>query len=47
MKNPITRPAIIFLAALSALIIGTGCSTVRGVGKDVGKVGDHIEDSTR
>lgn len=38
---------MILLAALAALIAGTGCSTVRGVGKDVGKVGDHIEDSTR
>lgn len=28
-------------------VIGTGCNTTRGVGKDIEKAGDKIQDATR
>ena len=38
---------MIILASALLAFFGTGCSTVRGFGRDVGKAGEHIEDSTR
>ncbi len=47
MKQTTLR--IIFLVLASALWASMiiGCNTVRGVGKDVEKAGDHIQHSTR
>jgi predicted small secreted protein len=47
MKTSSQRLAFLVLAAALTALIGSSCSTVRGVGKDVGKVGEHIEDSSR
>lgn len=42
-----TRITLILIASSLLAVFGASCSTVRGVGQDVGKVGDHIEDSSR
>jgi predicted small secreted protein len=47
MKNKFQRTIVILVASAITMILGTSCSTVRGVGQDVGKAGEHIEDSTR
>lgn len=43
MKTSNTRINFLLLAALLGSLIGTGCNTFRGVGRDVGHVGHHIE----
>jgi len=47
MKTSSKRTAILILAAALTAVFGAGCGTVKGFGKDVGKAGDHIEDSAR
>lgn len=44
-----TTLSLIFLVIASALWASMiiGCNTVRGVGKDVEKAGDHIQHATR
>ena len=38
-------PLLIITALWAA--IGSGCNTTRGVGKDIEKAGDKIQDATR
>ncbi|WP_334179272.1 entericidin A/B family lipoprotein [Pseudoxanthomonas sp.] len=38
-------PALIVLALLSVAVL-SGCNTVKGVGKDVQKVGEKVEDAS-
>lgn len=47
MKKTSQRIVLLAIASALAALFGTSCGTVRGVGKDVGKVGEHIEDSSR
>jgi len=35
----------LFLAAAAWVMLGSGCNTMHGVGKDIKKTGDKIEDS--
>lgn len=37
----------VFLIALAALAALAGCNTVRGVGQDIQKAGEKIEDAAR
>lgn len=47
MKTTPKRIAIILIGSALLALFGTSCSTVRGVGKDVGAAGEHIEDAAR
>ena len=47
MRTNYKNPIIMALLALAWIAIGTNCNTVRGVGRDVEKTGQHIEHSTR
>jgi predicted small secreted protein len=47
MKTPSKRILLHILAAMLVTLFAAGCSTVRGIGRDVGTAGEHIEDSTR
>ena len=40
------RYAVLMLLALFSLATLSGCNTVKGVGKDVQKVGEKVEDSS-
>ena len=43
MKTSITHLAFLFLATALVSLVFTSCNTFRGVGRDVGHVGHHIE----
>ncbi len=47
MKTYKQRITLLVLASALLALFGASCSTVRGVGKDVGKAGEHIEDASR
>lgn len=41
------RPTLVILGAVfSALLFFTGCNTARGVGRDVERAGEEIQDAT-
>ncbi|HVK52679.1 MAG TPA: entericidin A/B family lipoprotein [Pseudoxanthomonas sp.] len=40
------RYAVLMLIALFSLATLSGCNTVKGVGKDVQKVGEKVEDAS-
>lgn len=40
------KKACIVLVLLGVLLSIAGCSTIRGVGRDVGRVGEAMEDAT-
>ena len=35
------------LATLAALFVLAGCNTIEGMGKDIGKAGDKIEEAAK
>lgn len=43
----LNRTARLLLLACLVVLIGTGCNTTRGFGKDVEKAGEGIQDSTK
>ena len=43
MKTSYNRLILLLLASGMLAIAGTSCNTTRGVGRDVKKVGSHIE----
>jgi predicted small secreted protein len=43
MKIPCTRLVLLLLASGIVVLAGTSCNTTRGLGRDVKKVGGHIE----
>jgi len=43
MKTSKTQLTLMLLAAVLCTLVGTSCNTFRGVGRDVGHVGHHIE----
>ncbi len=43
MKTSLKRIAFLLLASALWTVSGTSCNTIRGVGRDVGHVGGHIE----
>ena len=47
MNTPYTRILALLLATVILALAGTACHTVRGVGRDVESVGDHIESAAR
>jgi predicted small secreted protein len=47
MKTSPKRIALLLIATTVTLLGGTGCNTVRGVGRDVEAAGDGIQKSTR
>ena len=38
------NPLVVFMFLLSVMV-ATGCATMEGLGKDLGKLGDTIEDA--
>jgi predicted small secreted protein len=47
MKTSYQRITLLVLATALLALFGASCSTVRGVGQDVEKAGEHIEDASR
>lgn len=47
MNTPSSRFTFVMLASALGMFFITGCNTVRGVGRDVQHVGNHIERATR
>ena len=47
MKTPQKFFVLFLLASAVVAIAVTSCNTVRGVGRDVERTGDHIEHSAR
>lgn len=46
--NPQSKhTAFLILAAILVAVFGASCATMRGLGRDVGTVGDNIEKSAR
>lgn len=43
----VQRLAVWFLAATLLAIIGVGCNTAHGFGKDMEKAGESIQDGTK
>jgi len=43
----VRRLVLLFLATTLLAIVGVGCNTAHGFGKDVEKAGDKIQDGTR
>ena len=46
MKTSLKRILLLLIPALWA-VFGSSCNTVRGVGRDVEKAGDGIQNATR
>jgi predicted small secreted protein len=47
MHKKIKRVVLLLLAAVSLTLIGTGCNTAHGFGKDVERTGEKIQDGTK
>ena len=47
MKTTPRQIVMILIGSAMLALFGASCSTVRGVGQDVGKAGEHIEDASR
>jgi predicted small secreted protein len=47
MKTSYQRLALILLAAALITVIGTGCHTFHGFGRDMEHAGEHIENAGR
>jgi predicted small secreted protein len=47
MKTRIKHTILLMLASSLVAVFSSGCGTVRGIGKDVGTVGEGIEKSAR
>jgi predicted small secreted protein len=47
MKTKTSRILILLLASAMLALFSAGCGTVRGFGRDVEHVGDHIERAAR
>jgi predicted small secreted protein len=45
MKTSFKLRALCLLAAALLSLLASGCNTMRGVGRDVEHVGDHIENA--
>jgi predicted small secreted protein len=46
MNFPLQRLALPLLAAAVLTLLSAGCNTAKGVGKDVEKLGDKIQDKS-
>ena len=44
MNSNLKRVALLVITTSFAALIGTGCNTSKGFGKDVEKLGDKIQD---
>lgn len=47
MNTPIKRIVLLFFAASLLVIVGAGCNTARGFGKDVERTGEKIQEGTK
>jgi predicted small secreted protein len=47
MENPMKRFLIPLVAALGLAALVAGCNTIEGMGKDIGKAGDKIEEAAK
>lgn len=47
MRTSYTRLTLLLLASVLCATLGASCNTVRGVGRDVGHAGRHIERSAQ
>ncbi len=47
MKTQSKHTAFLLLASILVALYGASCATMRGLGRDVGTVGDNIEKSAR
>lgn len=47
MKSKTKRFALLLLGAALFALVGAGCNTVHGVGKDIDKLGDKIQEKSR
>jgi predicted small secreted protein len=43
----VQRLVLLFLATTLLVIVGAGCNTAHGFGKDMEKAGEKIQDGTR
>jgi len=47
MITLIKRTFILLVVTTSLVIVGTGCNTARGFGKDIENAGEGIQDGTK
>jgi predicted small secreted protein len=47
MLMKLSKSILLALATLSLALFTSGCNTMKGVGKDVEKTGDKIQDAAR
>jgi predicted small secreted protein len=47
MKSTIKNVALVLIGAVLFSVIGTGCNTSKGFGKDVEKLGDKIQEKAK
>ena len=47
MNNTKIRLALIFIAAALLTVTGTSCNTIHGMGRDVERTGENIQNATR
>jgi predicted small secreted protein len=47
MTNPFKKTVLLLLAAAFLAIVGVGCQTANGFGKDVEKAGQGIQEGTK
>ena len=47
MKNPFNRSVVLLAFALLLAMVGMGCNTAHGFGKDVERTGEKIQDGTK
>lgn len=46
MKSSLKRSGLLLIAAAVFTLLDTGCNTAKGVGKDVEKLGDKIQEKS-
>jgi predicted small secreted protein len=47
MKSNIKNVALVLIGAVLFALVGTGCNTSKGFGKDVEKLGDKIQEKAK
>lgn len=47
MKSNMKRLSLLLMSAVLFAFVGTGCNTTNGLGKDVEKLGDKIQEKSR
>lgn len=47
MSNPFKRAVVLLIVTAFLAVVGLGCNTAHGFGKDVEKAGEGIQDGTK